>query len=306
MADYPSFVCFTCKLKERCDWELMCEAVNKGVLIAGANENGCPQYKSILTKEVNDKFKRALKDEIILIRTMINEMEKECGPQKPSENMDFESFKKAYNAWDSKFLYYTALPMESKIVDEYLDFLKKYGDSKEDIEVAKKHKEEYSQILPEAISEILKAYREYGISGAGAQNEKIHEYALSEQKRHEEYIAAMKAEKERERQEQMRIAAEERKRKELEKKQKAEAEKQKRAEARKKEQQEYEERRKRLELEEAEENKKNRKKALIFWGIYAVAALILVGNCEEWWEYALVIIGLIIAAGVRIFIRMMI
>ena len=57
-------------------------------------------------------------------------------------------------------------------------------------------------------------------------------------------------------------------------------------------------------LNEDTKNKKNKKIAKIFWSVYAIVALILLIKCEEWWEYVLVIIGLILAAIIKVYIRM--
>ncbi len=56
-------------------------------------------------------------------------------------------------------------------------------------------------------------------------------------------------------------------------------------------------------VKEDTKNKKNKKIAKIFWIAYAVVALILFIMCEEWWEYVLVIIGLILAAVLKVYIR---
>ena len=57
-------------------------------------------------------------------------------------------------------------------------------------------------------------------------------------------------------------------------------------------------------VEEDTKNKKNKKIAKFFWSIYAIVALILLIMCEEWWEYVLVILGLILAAIIRGVIRL--
>ena len=317
MAFTTNKICRNCKLKDRCD-----ESALMRSYVTSADEDGCPKYKSIIADdEISDQLAQDYEESLARDREreerareidreyelqaslefeeqkheyvakmleetgevmeIFDDLKKKNGTSEPTEGMSYEDYFKAYLNW-SFYRSYTK-PFESPSARAYYDFLMEYDEKDE----AKKIDLNYSyNMLMNWTDDVLKKYREYGISGPGAKDEKIHAKALQEQALIDEKEAAKKAEAEKH-------AEEERKRKE--------AEKQKKAEARKKKQQEDEERRKRLELEEAEEEKQNKKKALIFWGIVASVALILFA-CGS---YVLAILGLIIAAGVRIYKRMM-
>ena len=249
-------------------------------------------------KEQNDEYKLELFKELGELAEALDELEQSCGPKEPTPDMDYDRFREVYSAWSLRRTFYAMHPIHSDLAQQYLKFLNRYKNTKDDKEIARIQDERLNSMRLSYIDEALKNYRDYGLSGEGAQNEEIHKYALELQSK---YDADVKREEEEAKQK----AEEERKREEEEAKAKEEIKRQK-AEEKKRKAKEEEERRKiedeQDRIKEEAENKKNKKISLIFWGIWLVTAIVLFSIVEEWWAYVLVVLGLIVAAVIKWFV----
>ena len=248
-------------------------------------------------KEQNDEYKLALFKELGELAEALDELEQSCGPKEPTPDMDYDRFREVYSAWSLRRTFYAMHPIHSDLAQKYLKFLNRYKNTKDDKEIARIQDERLNSMRLSYIDEALKNYRDYGLSGEGAQNEEIHKYALELQSKYDadvkhEEEAKQKAEEERKREEEEAKAKEEIKRQKVEEKKRKAKEA---AESRK-----IEEEQDRIKQEA--ENKKNRKISLIFWGIWLVTAIVLFSIVEEWWAYVLVVLGLIVAAVIKWFV----
>lgn len=237
--------------------------------------------------EKSTEFINAMTTEQLFAYDKIRDFEKSCGPIEPKAGMDYKSFKEAYEAWSLRRTAFALQPFKSDLAKRYLQFLSKYPNTQKEKEKAKFHDELMNKRLLSALDDVLKTYREYGITGEGAQDEEIHQYALKCQKELDEKIVREKEE--------------ERKRKEEEERQKEEQKKEQQRKAEEKaERKRIEDERKRIENEKRKEEDK--KKSQIFWIAWAAAAVILFIIAEEWWAYVLVGLGLVAAVAVKLVI----
>lgn len=278
--------------------------------------------------------------ELIEVMLKGGEMTKKIGNNRPEKGMGFETYQKTYLAW--KEAYKQLKPYLSPATMEYIKLLDEYGDpdnERNDQDPFVTYRTEWNMYCWNAQSFI-----DFGLTGDGIADDAIHEFARKEyqeyeankeadlQKQKEEEKKVLeeykreeteKKQKEQEEKERLRLLEAayrqqrleaERKREEEEAKRQAEIKRQKaeerkrKAEERKQKEKEEEERRK-IEREkeriiEEAENKKNRKKAQIFWIAWAASAFILFISVEEWWAYVLVVLALIAAIAIRWIIKL--
>lgn len=289
-------ICKRCKFYDRCDEDNLMRSY-----VTSPDENGCSHYvflagqddvadrqQAMWAKRASEEKKRqqerfnerigSIIEEVDEAFTYIDEyldkMADEQGiPRVPTNDISPMMFSVGYMTW--KQIQSQIEPFDSDAVVRYNDYIARNEGLTHNYK--KKDPRGPYKLCMQKIDEILKAYRDFGLTGPGTQNEEIHNQAVEWQ----QFVDQKKAE------EYKKVSEERKKKAEAVRRQKAKEEEEKRVEQEAKE--------KRL--------KGQRIHRLVFWGVWLLAAIITFCLIEEWWEWVLSILAFIVAAVIRFFVH---
>lgn len=297
-------ICKRCKFYDRCDEDNLMRSY-----VTSADKDGCPHYGMLSAfddveekqnqmwaeqaekekQRRQERFKERIGRELDKVNRAIDYIDEyldklavQQGISKfPTDNMHPMMYGVGYMTWEQ--IRSQIEPFDSDAIVNYNDFIERNEDL--DHGYKKRDPREPYNLCIKKIDEILKAYRDYGLTGPGAQREEIHKQAVEWKQFIDKKAAEEKAKKEEEERQRREKEEEERKRKAEERARKAEQERQKEQ--------------KRQELREI--HKQKNKKFWIIWGVVAVFVL-LIGSLLPT-IMALGFLGLIAAVAIHYYLQ---